>query len=149
MLRDEERGVPLLLFPLWVRRSYRALSRQRTAPGIADPVSTPVTALPILREPLTYVIFLTSDGGPMDKVISARVDETVAGRIGVLAHRLRLSKKKVIENAVELYATQVETEGKHDSLREAFGAWERKESAAETAETARKAFRKSMERHRR
>ena len=38
----------------------------------------------------------------MDRVLCARVDESVANRIGTLARRLRTSKKNVIERAVEL-----------------------------------------------
>jgi predicted transcriptional regulator len=38
----------------------------------------------------------------MDKILSARVDESVANRIGLLARRLRTSKKKIIESAIEI-----------------------------------------------
>lgn len=92
----------------------------------------------------------TFDGGDgMDKVFSARVDESVVGRINHLARQLHSTKKQVIERAVELFARQVESERKTDVLEQSFGAWKREDSAQETVETARAAFRKSMERARR
>ncbi len=85
----------------------------------------------------------------MDKVFSARVDESVVGCINSLAQQLHSTKKQVIERAVELFARQVEREQKTDVLEQSFGAWKRDESPQETATTARAAFRKSMERARR
>jgi len=85
----------------------------------------------------------------MDKIFSTRVDESVIHRIGSLARRLRTSKKRVIEKAVETYAAQVEKEQKSDVLEETFGAWRRKESAAETVDHVRATFRRAMERHQR
>jgi predicted transcriptional regulator len=38
----------------------------------------------------------------MDKILSARVDESVVNRIGSLARRLHTSKKKSIESAIEI-----------------------------------------------
>ena len=40
----------------------------------------------------------------MDKVISTRVDESVAFEIENLSKSLRIPKKKVIENAIRAYA---------------------------------------------
>ena len=85
----------------------------------------------------------------MDKILSARVDEAVIHRIGSLARRLRTSKKRVIEKAVETYAAQVEREQKRDILDETFGAWKRHEYPGQTVEEIRAAFRRSMERHKR
>jgi predicted transcriptional regulator len=85
----------------------------------------------------------------MDKIFSTRVDESVIHRIGSLARRLRTSKKRVIEKAVETYAAQVEREQKSDVLEETFGAWRRKESAAQTVDDVRATFRRAMERHQR
>lgn len=85
----------------------------------------------------------------MDTVISARIDESVAGRIRVLAHRLHTSKKSVIEKAILLYANEVEGMERQDVLGETSGIWHRKESAARTVEKARESFRGSMARHHR
>ena len=83
----------------------------------------------------------------MDTVISARIDENVAGRIGALAHRLRTSKKNVIEKAILLYEKEVKANESSDILDETFGAWRRKETAVRTVAQVREAFRRSMVRH--
>ena len=83
----------------------------------------------------------------MDKILSARVDESVVNRIGSLARRLHTSKKKIIETAIEAYATQVDEADGFDVFKHTCGAWRRKESARETVAGARKAFQRSMQRH--
>lgn len=42
----------------------------------------------------------------MDKVLSARVDETVIRQIGLLARELKTTKKAIIESAIRLYSEQ-------------------------------------------
>jgi predicted transcriptional regulator len=84
----------------------------------------------------------------MDKILSARVEESVVNRIGWLARRLHTSKKKVIESAIEAYASKVDKEQALDVFQETCGAWRRGESPAHLVETARKAFRNSMQRRR-
>ena len=44
----------------------------------------------------------------MDKILSARVDESVIQRIGSLARQLNTTKKKIIEGAITLYAEKIE-----------------------------------------
>lgn len=83
----------------------------------------------------------------MDKIFSARLDEDIIERIGGLARRLRTSKKQIIENAVQRYSDNIDNEEKFDVFEQTCGAWRRKESAAQTVAAARKAFRKSMEKH--
>ena len=48
----------------------------------------------------------------MDKILSARVDESVIQRIGSLARQLNTTKKKIIEGAIILYAEKIEKETK-------------------------------------
>jgi hypothetical protein len=84
----------------------------------------------------------------MDKILSARVDEAVLRRIGMLAQRLGTSKKAVIEAAIREYAERIEPEHGIDVLAETHGAWKRGEPPARTAQRARQAFRDSMRRHR-
>lgn len=84
----------------------------------------------------------------MDKVLSSRVDESVVRCIGMLAHQLNTSKKKVIETAVMMYAEQIAAEQNLDVLDRTFGAWKRDESATATASASRKAFRDGMARNR-
>ena len=83
----------------------------------------------------------------MDKILSARVDETVLNKISFLAQRLHLSKKKVIEGAVQLYAQRMESAGDMNVFTQTSGAWKRSESIDQTVSHAKNAFRKSMERH--
>ena len=85
----------------------------------------------------------------MDKVFSARVDESIIGCITSLARQLHSTKKQVIERAIELFAIQVEREQKTDMLEQSFGSWNRDESIRETVDASRTAFRQSMERARR
>ncbi|MBW1796526.1 MAG: hypothetical protein JRI94_14895 [Deltaproteobacteria bacterium] len=83
----------------------------------------------------------------MDKILSARVDESTVRRIGLLSRRLDTSKKKIIESAIQMYATKIEEEQNFDVLDQTFGAWHRKESADQVTQKVRKAFRHSMMRH--
>lgn len=81
----------------------------------------------------------------MDKILSARLDESTVGRIGFLAQRLGTSKKKVIEQAIELYSKQVESDVEVDVFNQTFGAWKR--GKKDPLESIRASFRKSMTRH--
>jgi predicted transcriptional regulator len=85
----------------------------------------------------------------MDKIISARIDETAANQIGDLARRLHTSKKCVLESALAMYAAHVGREEDTDVFEKTCGAWHRKEPAAQLVKTARQAFRDSMERRQR
>ncbi len=80
----------------------------------------------------------------MDKIFSTRIDEVVLNKISLLAHRLHVSKKKVIEGAIDLYAQQMANEADMDVLAKTSGAWKRKESAQETVARAKNAFRQPM-----
>ena len=83
----------------------------------------------------------------MDKILSARVDESALKRIGSLAKQLKTTKKRIIEQAVTLYAEKVEKDTQEDILDLTFGAWQRKEPAEETVHQSRKAFQDAMLRH--
>jgi hypothetical protein len=85
----------------------------------------------------------------MDKILSARVDESVIRHIGMLAERLHLPKKAIIENAIESYSRQVEANAAADVLDQTLGTWCRNESPDETVLAARRAFQESMERRHR
>ena len=84
----------------------------------------------------------------MDKILSARVDEIVLNKISFLAQKLHLSKKKVIEGAVELYAQRIEASGDLSVFTQTSGAWKRKDTVDQTIAQTKSAFKKSMERHR-
>lgn len=83
----------------------------------------------------------------MDKILSARISESVVRQIGILAQELHVTKKAVIEAAIAEYAEKVQAGGKMDVLEKTLGAWQRKETPEKTLEKARREFRKSMTRH--
>lgn len=85
----------------------------------------------------------------MDKVFSARIDESAAALISSLARQLHSTKKQVLEQAIELFAAKIEKEQDAGILEQSFGAWTRDESAKQTVEASRAAFRGSFERVRR
>ncbi len=85
----------------------------------------------------------------MDKILSARIEESILNRIGLLAKELGTSKKSVIENAILCYSEKVSKEYKIDLFEKTLGAWNRDETTDETVATIRKEFRKSLERYKR
>jgi predicted transcriptional regulator len=85
----------------------------------------------------------------MDKILSARVDEAVLRKLGLLAARLKTTKKAIIEEAILAFEEKAAIESEVDALKQTLGAWKRDESPVQTVEMSRKAFRKSMERHHR
>lgn len=84
----------------------------------------------------------------MDKIFSARIDESIIHKITVLAHALKVSKKKIIEGAIEAYAQKLGKASQASVFEQTFGAWKRDETPQETVERGRKAFRDSMMRRR-
>ena len=83
----------------------------------------------------------------MDKILSARVDETTIRKIGLLAQKLKKTKKAVIEEAIRSYADQTVSSQSIDILDQTCGAWNRSEPPQETVLGVREDFRKSMKRH--
>jgi hypothetical protein len=82
----------------------------------------------------------------MDKIFSARLDESVIQQIGNLSRQLKVSKKRVLEEAVENYAEKIGGESGADVFEQTFGAWKRPETADKTARKTRAAFERSMKR---
>jgi len=85
----------------------------------------------------------------MDKVLSARMDEAVIKRLGMLARICGTSKKAILERAVTELAERLESENEIDELELSFGAWNRDETPDQTRSKARAAFNSSMERRHR
>ena len=83
----------------------------------------------------------------MDKIFSARLDESVIHSIGNLARRLHTTKKNIIEQAVNMYMNQIEQDSKQDIFKQTCGAWKRKESSEQTVKKVRKSFSQSMRRY--
>jgi predicted transcriptional regulator len=85
----------------------------------------------------------------MDRILSLRVSEATAGQVTALARRLKSSKKRVIEDAVNRYAASVEAETNRDVFEETCGGWNREQSPGQLTDESRKVFRESMEKRRR
>ncbi len=85
----------------------------------------------------------------MDKILSARLDEAVIHELERVTRRLRITKKRFLEEAIRMRARQVSGDGQADIWSETLGAWKRKESPAVTVRAARRAFQESFERHHR
>ena len=84
----------------------------------------------------------------MDKILSARINETVLNKISLLSQRLHTTKKNIIETAIQLYAQKTELGKEFDVLEQTCGAWQRKGSITENIMQTKSAFRKALMRHR-
>ncbi len=84
----------------------------------------------------------------MDKIFSARVSPSTLARIEVLARQLGKTKKQIVEEAIEQYSERASETHSVDLLEHTFGAWKRSEPAGALSAKARKAFQRSMLRHR-
>jgi predicted transcriptional regulator len=82
----------------------------------------------------------------MDKVLSARVDESAAALLDALARKLGRSKKSILEDALRGYAQHIQEGESLDLVDETRGTWQRKESPAATVRAVRSAFRTSLKR---
>jgi len=85
----------------------------------------------------------------MDKVFSARLDESIIQQISLLSRKLHASKKAVIEAAIQSYSRQTALKEQADVLDHTCGAWERSEPPQQSVSISRSAFNQSIERHRR
>ncbi len=83
----------------------------------------------------------------MDKILSARVDESVVQQIALLAAELNMTKKAIIESAIQHYSEQKGMERKMNVFEKTCGAWNREETPQESISKARMACNKSMKRH--
>ncbi len=83
----------------------------------------------------------------MDRIFSARVNETIIRTVAILAKQLGTTKKAVIERAIIELAEKIEIENNIDLLAATAGTWAREESIDTTIERSRRAFRNGMERH--
>lgn len=84
----------------------------------------------------------------MDRILSARIDESVVNMISFLAQQLHVSKKKVIEGAVQMYAQKMKSSGEMSVFQQTSGAWKRKEAIDKTVHEVKRAFGNAMERRR-
>ena len=83
----------------------------------------------------------------MDKIVSARIDESAVYLLDTLSSKLHVSKKKILEEAIRSFAQKVQQEQRTDIFSETCGAWKRVETSDYTVKTIRKKFQDSMERY--
>jgi hypothetical protein len=83
----------------------------------------------------------------MDKVLSARIDESVITLIDQLAYEKKLPKKRILEEAVRCYWERSEEAARIDVFEQTCGAWDRSESADTVVEEVRRRFRENVRRH--
>lgn len=83
----------------------------------------------------------------MDKVFSARLDETAIEEMSRSAKRLGMTKKEFLESAIRLRVRDVEKSTGTDVWEETCGAWARDESVDSTRQRSRAAFEASLRRH--
>lgn len=85
----------------------------------------------------------------MDRIFSVRLSPEVIARIGETAGALHLSKKALVEAAVNRFAAEAHPSGVADVFDQTSGAWRRAERPAESVQRARKTFSDSMARRKR
>lgn len=84
----------------------------------------------------------------MEKIFSARLDEAVLDEMERVTRKLKITKRRFLEEAIHLRARQL-SEGSDDIWAETLGAWKRSEGPDRTVRRAREEFEKSYGRHRR
>jgi len=83
----------------------------------------------------------------MERIMSTRIDESVVDLIDRIAREKKLTKKRIIEEAVKNLWQKIKGEKELDIFQDSFGAWKRDEPVGETVLKSRMAFNQSMERH--
>ncbi len=85
----------------------------------------------------------------MDKIMSARLDEAALFEMDRVTRKLKMSKKRFLEEAIHRHAQTLTQSSRGDDWTVGFGAWKRNEAAALTVKRVRAAFDQSLERYRR
>ena len=79
--------------------------------------------------------------------MSTRIDESVVDLIDRIAREKKLTKKRIIEEAVKNLWQKIKGEKELDIFQDSFGAWKRDEPVEETVQKLRMTFNRSMQRH--
>ena len=82
----------------------------------------------------------------MQKVFSARLDESVLDEMERVTRRLKMTKRRFLEQAIQRQAKELAEQEESDVWGETLGAWTRREKPATTIRRAREAFRGTFER---
>ena len=83
----------------------------------------------------------------MDRVFSARLDDSIVNQIKLLAKQLDTTNKEIIEQAIRLFTSQVKDKEKVDIIRQTHGIWHEDETADETVQRIRKEVNDSFTRY--
>ena len=81
----------------------------------------------------------------MERIVSARLNESVAQLLDSLSRELHLTKKKILEDALLQYCEKLEHSP--DLFEMTCGIWRRNETATELHQRTRAAFEASVRRH--
>jgi hypothetical protein len=82
----------------------------------------------------------------VDKIFSARLDEAALDEMERVTRRLKMTKRRFLEEAIHLRAGQL-SEGKDEDVwSETLGAWRRGERPETTIRRARREFQRGFER---
>lgn len=82
----------------------------------------------------------------MQKVFSARLDEAVIDEMERVTRKLKMTKRRFLEEAISRQAKDLAGADESDVWSETLGAWRRKETPAATIRRARRSFEKSFTR---
>jgi len=85
----------------------------------------------------------------MDRIFSARLDEAALDEMERVTRRLKMTKRKFLEEAIHVRARQLSEGEGGDVWSETLGAWKRRERPETTIRKAREAFDRAFERHHR
>jgi hypothetical protein len=78
----------------------------------------------------------------VDKIFSARLDEAVLDEMERVTRRLKITKRRFLEEAIHRQAVELAGEEGRDVWAETSGAWTRTEKPDTTIRKARSAFQK-------
>jgi hypothetical protein len=85
----------------------------------------------------------------MQKVFSARLDESVLDEMERVTRKLKITKRRFLEEAIHRHAVELTGKEGSDVWTETLGAWKRREKPATTIRRARAAFESGFSRHHR
>ncbi len=83
----------------------------------------------------------------MDKIFSARLDESVLAEMHQVVYQHHMTKKKFLEEAIHQYVATLKQPEETDIWARTCGAWKGKESPAETVKRIRNHVNKTFRRH--
>jgi hypothetical protein len=85
----------------------------------------------------------------MERIFSARLDEAALDEMERVTRRLKMTKRKFLEDAIHLQAKKLSEGEIGDVWSETLGAWRRTERAETTIRRTRNAFDRSFRRYQR